>query len=58
MRTGFQGVFQRGNSAVHLLAAGAWLGGLTAFMESLRAYTLDGLRRDAVHAMASFENDF
>ena len=35
MRTGFQGVFQRGNSAVHLLAAGAWLGGLTAFIGSL-----------------------
>ena len=54
MRTGFQGVFQRGNSAVHLLAAGAWLGGLTAFIGSLGAYAVDGLRRDAVHAMARF----
>jgi copper resistance protein D len=54
MRTGFQGVFQRGNSVVHLLAAGAWLGGLTAFIGSLGAYAVDRLRRDAVHAMARF----
>jgi copper resistance protein D len=54
MRSGVEGVFQRGNHAVHLVAAGAWLGGLAAFMGSLNAYAEDGLRRDAVHAMARF----
>lgn len=54
MHTGVEGMFQRGNHAVHLVAAGAWLGGLTAFIGSLNAYAKDGLRCEAVRAMARF----
>jgi putative copper resistance protein D len=54
MRTGLTGVLQRGNHALHLLAAGSWLGGLVPFARSLSAYTSDDLRRDAVSAMLRF----
>ena len=54
MQTGAEGVLHRLNHAVHLLAAGAWLGGLIAFAMCLRAYDRDDLRRDAVRAMMSF----
>ena len=54
MQTGAEGVLHRLNHAVHLLAAGAWLGGLIAFAMCLQAYDRDDLRRDAVQAMMSF----
>ena len=54
MRTGAWGEFQRMNQAVHLLTAGAWIGGLFGFIGSLRAYSDEKLRRDAVSAMARF----
>jgi len=54
MRTGAPGAFQRTNDAVHLLSAGAWIGGLFGFLASLRAYCDEVLRRDAVAAMTCF----
>ena len=54
MQTGAEGVLHRLNHAVHLLAAGAWLGGLIAFAMCLQAYDRDDLRRDAVQAMMRF----
>ena len=38
MQTGAEGVLHRMNHAVHLLTAGAWLGGLIPFAMCLRAY--------------------
>ena len=54
MQTGLVGVAHRANHAVHLLTAGAWVGGLVPFALSLRAYDDDDLRPDAVRAMARF----
>ncbi len=54
MQTGAEGVLHRANHAVHLMAAGAWIGGLVPFAMCLRAYERDDLRRDAVRAMAAF----
>jgi copper resistance protein D len=54
MQTGAEGVLHRMNHAVHLVTAGAWIGGLVPFAMCLRAYERDDLRRDAVRAMASF----
>ena len=54
MQTGAEGVLHRANHAVHLIAAGAWIGGLVPFAMCLRAYERDDLRRDAVQAMAGF----
>jgi putative copper resistance protein D len=54
MQTGAEGVLHRANHAVHLMAAGAWIGGLVPFAMCLRAYKRDDLRKDAVRAMASF----
>ena len=54
MQTGAEGLLHRLNHAVHLLAAGAWLGGLIAFAMCLQAYDRDDLRKDAVQAMMSF----
>ena len=54
MQTGAEGVLHRVNHAVHLLAAGAWIGGLVPFTLCLRAYDRDDLRKDAVRAMAGF----
>ena len=36
MQTGAEGVLHRGNHAVHLLAAGAWIGGLVPFVDVSR----------------------
>jgi len=44
----------RANHAVHLMAAGAWIGGLVPFVMCLRAYERDDLRKDAVRAMTGF----
>jgi putative copper resistance protein D len=54
MQTAAEGVLHRANHAVHLVAAGAWIGGLIPFAMCLRAYKRDDLRRDSVRAMASF----
>jgi copper resistance protein D len=54
MQTGAEGALHRANHAVHLLAAGAWIGGLVPFAICLRAYERDDLRKDAVRAMACF----
>ena len=54
MQSGAEGVLHRANHAVHLMTAGAWIGGLVPFAMCLRAYERDDLRKDAVRAMAGF----
>jgi putative copper resistance protein D len=54
MRTGLGGMAQRANHAVHLVAAGAWLGGLVPFAMCVAAYADERLPRDAVTAMTRF----
>ena len=54
MQTGAEGVLHRANDAAHLMAVGAWIGGLVPFTMSLRAHRRDELRKDAVQAMTSF----
>jgi copper resistance protein D len=54
MQAGAEGALHRANHAVHLMAAGAWIGGLVPFVMCLRAYQRDDLRKDAVRAMAGF----
>ena len=54
MQTAAAGALHRANHAVHLMAAGAWIGGLVPFVMCLRAYDRDDLRKDAVRAMAGF----
>lgn len=54
MQTGAEGALHRANHAVHLMTAGAWIGGLVPFAMCLRAYERYDLRQDAVRAMAGF----
>ena len=54
MQTGAEGVFHRACHALHLLAAGAWIGGLVPFVLCLGAAARNNLRRDAVAAMMRF----
>jgi copper resistance protein D len=54
MQIGAEGVRHRTNHAIHLLTAGAWIGGLVPFAMCLSAYRRDDLRKDAVRAMMSF----
>ena len=54
MQTGAEGVAHRANHAVHLLTAGAWIGGLVPFAMCLDAYRDDDLRQDAARAMMGF----
>ena len=54
MQTGPEGVLHRANHALHLVTAGAWIGGLVPFTMCLRAYEHDDLRKDAARAMAGF----
>jgi copper resistance protein D len=54
MQTGAEGILHRANQAVHLMAAGAWIGCLVPFAMCLRAYERDDLRKDTVRAMAGF----
>jgi putative copper resistance protein D len=56
MQSGALGALHRLNHALHLLAAGAWLGGLPAFALSLAAYRDAALRREAVAAMRRFSD--
>jgi copper resistance protein D len=54
MQTGAEGVLHRLNHAVHLLTAGAWIGGLIVFVMCLDAYSRNCLRGEAVAAMMRF----
>jgi putative copper resistance protein D len=54
IQTGAEGALHRANHAAHLLAAGAWLGGLVPFVMCLSAYDENGLRSEAVTAMMRF----
>jgi putative copper resistance protein D len=54
MQSGVEGVLHRANHAVHLLATGAWIGGLVPFVMCLRVFERDDLRKDAARAMAGF----
>jgi putative copper resistance protein D len=54
MQTGVVGALHRANAALHLLAAGTWLGGLIPFVLCLDLASRPGLRRDAVKAMMRF----
>jgi copper resistance protein D len=54
MQTGVEGALHRANHAVHLLMAGAWIGGLIPFAMCLSAYGDDDLREEAVRAMTGF----
>ena len=54
MHVGVEGVLQRVNHALHLLAAGAWLGGLIPFLMCVSVYPDPKRRADAVGAMARF----
>jgi copper resistance protein D len=54
MQTGVVGILHRLNHALHLLAAGAWIGGLIPFVMCLNVTSRNVLRRDAVTAMMRF----
>jgi copper resistance protein D len=54
IQTGAEGILHRANHAVHLLMAGAWIGGLIPFAMCLSAYEDDDLREEAVRAMTGF----
>ncbi len=54
MQTGVEGAVHRASHALHLLSAGAWIGGLIPFVMCLDAYARGSLRRDAVAAMRRF----
>ncbi len=56
MQHGGVGAVHRANHALHLLATGAWLGGLPLFALCLEAYRDPALRRDAVSAMRRFSS--
>ena len=54
MQTGAEGLLHRANHGLHLLAAGAWLGGLVGFAMCLRACRGGEWRKDAVTTMMGF----
>jgi putative copper resistance protein D len=54
MQTGPEGVLHRASHALHLLATGAWLGGLVPFLLCLREFADAERRREAVDAMMRF----
>ena len=56
MQHGGVGALHRANHALHLLAAGAWIGGLPVFALCLNAYRDPALRRDAAIAMRRFSD--
>ena len=51
---GVEGLAHRGNDALHLICAGAWVGGLPPFALCLNASRQPGLRRAATTAMIRF----
>jgi copper resistance protein D len=54
MQTGAEGALHRANHALHLLATGAWLGGLVPFLLCLRQFAGAERRRESVEAMMRF----
>jgi putative copper resistance protein D len=54
MQTGAIGALHRGADALHLLCAGAWIGGLAPFALCLRACASGELRGEAVTAMRRY----
>ena len=54
MQGGACGVLHRANDAAHLIAVGAWIGGLPFFLLSLQASRAAELSQDAVTAMRRF----
>lgn len=56
MQHGGIGALHRANHALHLLATGAWIGGLPLFALCLGAYRDPALRRDATRAMRRFSS--
>ena len=54
MQAGALGALHRGNDAIHLLAAGAWVGGLPMFALSLDLHRDARRRADAMTAMRRF----
>ena len=54
MQSGAVGVLHHANHALHLLAAGAWIGGLIPFVMCVDAYRHDRHGRAAVTAMMRF----
>ncbi len=54
MQIGAEGVLHRANHAVHLIAAGAWIGALVPFLMCLGVYQRRELRKEAVKAMTRF----
>jgi len=54
VQTGAEGFVHRANHALHLLASGAWIGGLVPFALCLGAYHSRELRADAMRAMTAF----
>lgn len=56
MQTGVLGGLHRGVDALHVLSAGAWIGGLVPFVAFLDVAKRGRLRRDAVTAMMRFSS--
>jgi putative copper resistance protein D len=56
MQAGALGALHRLNHGLHLLAVGAWVGGLPMFALCLNAYRDPALRRDAVVAMRRYSD--
>lgn len=54
MRPGTLGLMQRGNHAIHLLAAGAWVGSLVPLLSVMGALRSPQHRRDATLALVRF----
>lgn len=54
MREGVAGAVQRANAALHLLCAGAWLGGLVPFVACLDLYGAQRRRKPAILAMMRY----
>jgi copper resistance protein D len=54
MQTGVEGLLHRCNDALHLLSAGAWLGGLVVFLLCLGEYPDNKLGAEAGQAMMRF----
>lgn len=54
MHAGWLGVAHRLNHALHVLAAGAWLGALVPFLPLMRALDDPALRREAATALRRF----
>lgn len=56
MQEGWLGLAHRGNDALHVLAAGGWLGALLPLLPILSALKSEALRKDATVALVRFSN--